>query len=149
MEPHLEDRPLLSGEEGNVESHDEHQRQKRSTLNKLILYFMAIHFLLAFCEIILVTPLIKLFEESLCLSYYNFPSSGVQERMCKISEIQRPLATIRGVSLIRDSSFLDIYLTSSHSHNSFLPLWAKFDSMFNSGNQRLILFQVFLQCFQI
>jgi len=62
----------------------------------LILYFMAIHFLLAFCEIILVAPLIKLLENSLCLSYYDFPADGVQEGLCKIPEIQGPLAVIRG-----------------------------------------------------
>lgn len=65
-------------------------------LSVLILYFMAIHFLLAFCEIILVAPLIKLIENSLCLSHYGFPGNGVREELCKIPEIQGPLATIRG-----------------------------------------------------
>jgi hypothetical protein len=57
---------------------------------------MAIHFLLAFCEMILVAPLIKLFEESLCLSHFNFPSRGVEESLCKIPEVQAPLARMRG-----------------------------------------------------
>ncbi len=65
-------------------------------LSKFVLYFMAIHFLLAFSEVILVAPLIRLYENSLCLKYYNFPRSGVQEEMCKIPDIQKPLATIRG-----------------------------------------------------
>jgi hypothetical protein len=57
---------------------------------------MSIHFLLAFCEMILVAPLIRLFEQSLCLSHYDFPSAGIPESMCKGPEIQHPLATIRG-----------------------------------------------------
>ncbi|PVH73912.1 hypothetical protein DL98DRAFT_430473 [Cadophora sp. DSE1049] len=57
---------------------------------------MAIHFLLAFAEIILVAPLIRLFENSLCLDHYGFPDGGVAEALCKIPEIQSPLATIRG-----------------------------------------------------
>jgi hypothetical protein len=67
-----------------------------SSLSAHIFYFMSIHFLLAFCEMVLVAPLIKLFEQSLCLSHYGFPSAGVPERMCKIPEIQHPLATVRG-----------------------------------------------------
>lgn len=65
-------------------------------LTSLVLYFMTIHFLLAFCEIILVAPLIRLFENSLCLSHFEFPPGGVEEYLCKIPEVQRPLATIRG-----------------------------------------------------
>ncbi|KAG4438808.1 hypothetical protein IFR05_005699 [Cadophora sp. M221] len=65
-------------------------------LSTLVLYFMVIHFLLAFAEIILVAPLIRLFEISLCVSHYGFPDGGVPEAMCKIPDIQRPLATIRG-----------------------------------------------------
>lgn len=65
-------------------------------LSKLVFYFMAIHFLLAFAEIILVAPLIRLFENSLCLKHYDFPQGGVREDRCKIPEVQIPLATIRG-----------------------------------------------------
>src|SRR5271168_970738 len=57
-------------------------------LSRLILYFMMIHFLLAFCDIILTAPLQRLFENSLCLKYYNFPKSGVPEGTCKVSEVQ-------------------------------------------------------------
>jgi hypothetical protein len=90
VEESSEERPLLPSEP--------HQPSDPSTpsLNNLILYFMTIHFLLAFCQIILVAPLIRLFENSLCLTYYNFPIGGVQESLCKIPEIQKPLATIRG-----------------------------------------------------
>lgn len=74
-----------------------------SSLSAQIFYFMSIHFLLAFSEIILVAPLLKLFEESLCLSYYEFPSAGVPERMCKLPAIQQPLATIRGWKAMFDT----------------------------------------------
>ncbi|KAG0652603.1 Aspercryptin biosynthesis cluster C [Hyphodiscus hymeniophilus] len=66
-------------------------------------YFMMVHFLLAFCEMVLVAPLIKLFEQSLCLTYYNFPSGGVEESQCKELEIQRALATIRGWKSLFDT----------------------------------------------
>ncbi|TVY56613.1 Efflux pump ustT, partial [Lachnellula cervina] len=82
--------PLLSNQEPDQVS------APVTPLSVLILYFMAIHFLLAFCEIIIVAPLIKLLENSLCLSYYNFPGNGVQEELCKIPDIQGPLATLRG-----------------------------------------------------
>lgn len=96
--PSSEDEPLLSAGEGNDQNRypDYQKGRKRSSLNKLILYFMAIHFLLAFTEIILIAPLIKLFENSLCRSYYDFPSHGIPEDLCKVPDIQRPLATIRG-----------------------------------------------------
>ncbi len=91
-----EDRPI----ETNSLLEDEHESGGGAPhprpLSGLVIYFMTIHFLLAFCEIILVAPLIKLFENSLCLSYYDFPVNGVEESLCKISDIQRPLATIRG-----------------------------------------------------
>ncbi|KAF7922635.1 hypothetical protein EAE99_007212 [Botrytis elliptica] len=52
---------------------------------------------------VLVAPLISLFESSLCHSYYNFPEPSLRlnnpeiiSEMCKIPEIQGPLATIRG-----------------------------------------------------
>jgi hypothetical protein len=91
--PLLDDRPRSNGEARN----DQESILKRAKpLTNLVLYFMTIHFLLAFCEIILVAPLIKLFENSLCLSYFDFPDGGVEESLCKIPEIQRPLATIRG-----------------------------------------------------
>jgi hypothetical protein len=67
-----------------------------SRLSGLIFYFMTIHFLLAFCDIILNAPLQRLFENSLCLKYYNFPKSGVPEGSCKIWEIQYDLAILRG-----------------------------------------------------
>jgi hypothetical protein len=91
--PLLDNRPRSNGEARN----DQESILKRAKpLTNLVLYFMAIHFLLAFCEIILVAPLIKLFENSLCLSHFGFPDGGVEESLCKIPEIQRPLATIRG-----------------------------------------------------
>jgi hypothetical protein len=73
-----------------------HADRPSPSLSSLVLYFMAIHFLLAFCEIILVAPLIKLFEDSLCQRHYGFPKVGVGEELCKSPEIQGKLATIRG-----------------------------------------------------
>ncbi|KAK2627797.1 hypothetical protein QTJ16_002443 [Diplocarpon rosae] len=70
--------------------------QEAKPLSRIVFYFMAIHFLLAFTEIILVAPFVRLFENSLCLSHYGFPDGGVDEAMCKIQQVQGPLATIRG-----------------------------------------------------
>lgn len=86
--------PLLADE--IFEGEPDQGSASSTPLSILIFYLMAIHFLLAFCEIILVAPLIKLFENSLCLKYYNFPANGVQEDLCQIPEIQGPLAKIRG-----------------------------------------------------
>src|SRR4051794_33061629 len=74
-----------------------------------LFYFMGIHFLLAFCEIVLVVPLIRLFEQSLCLSYYRVHDPGmvgigrsIPEALCKVVEIQQDLATIRGWKSLLD-----------------------------------------------
>jgi hypothetical protein len=89
----LNNHPTIQGR-----SRDNQQSILKRTkpLTNLVLYFMTIHFLLSFCEMILMAPLIRLFENSLCLSYFDFPAGGVEESLCKIPEIQRPLATIRG-----------------------------------------------------
>jgi hypothetical protein len=79
--------------------------------SKAILFFMTLHFLLAFCELVLIAPLIKLLEQSLCISHYgrhdpsvSDPEDGrVPEWMCKIPEIQVPLATIRGWKAMLDT----------------------------------------------
>jgi hypothetical protein len=99
-----EETPLLSDEANPDGCHDgDSPPSKSHSLSTVILYFMAIHFLLAFCEMILVAPLIKLFEQSLCLTHYNFPGGGVEEGLCKVPEIQRPLATIRGWKAMFDT----------------------------------------------
>jgi hypothetical protein len=74
-----------------------------------LFYFMGIHFLLAFCEIVLAVPLIKLFEQSLCFSSYSDhdPSvikvrGSIPEALCKTVEIQQDLATIRGWKSLLD-----------------------------------------------
>jgi hypothetical protein len=91
--------PLLNGEPqrtGDVQENQGNILKRAKPLTTIVFYFMTIHFLLAFCEIILVAPLIRLFENSLCLSHFDFPVGGIDESLCKIPEIQRPLATIRG-----------------------------------------------------
>ncbi len=80
----------------NVHDNQENVLKRAKPLTTIVFYFMKIHFFLAFCEIILVAPLIKLFENSLCLSHFDFPVGGIDESLCKIPEIQKPLATIRG-----------------------------------------------------
>lgn len=97
----MESAPLLGttqtrDNDGLDRANTERTSKRTNTLFTTILYFMIIHFLLAFCEIILVAPLLRLFENSLCVSHYGFPEGGVPESMCKIVEIQRQLATIRG-----------------------------------------------------
>ena len=98
-DPQVAETPLLikqRGSNGAARNDQESILKRAKPLTSLVFYFMTIHFLLAFCEIILVAPLIKLYENSLCLSYFDFPTGGVEESLCKIPEIQRPLATIRG-----------------------------------------------------
>ena len=91
--------PLLVDEDGAVDREGVNAKPSRDEPNPLftlIFYFMAIHFLIAFAEIIIIAPLMRLFEDSLCLEFYQFPPGGVEESLCKIPEIQQPLATIRG-----------------------------------------------------
>lgn len=65
--------------------------------------FMAFHFSIAFCEMVLVAPLLALFERSICASYYAQhdpslvgPGGWVGESHCKLAAIQKDLATVRG-----------------------------------------------------
>jgi hypothetical protein len=91
--------PLLLDEDRSIGGEDVNAKtiaDEPQLLSTLVFYFMAIHFLLAFTEIIVIAPLMRLFEDSLCLDYYHFPTGGVEESLCKIPEIQQPLATIRG-----------------------------------------------------
>ncbi|KAF7947912.1 hypothetical protein EAE96_008984 [Botrytis aclada] len=98
--PPSETSPLISTHNN---PHDPPPLPTSPSLPTLILYFMTLHFLIAFCEMVLVAPLISLFESSLCHSNYNFPEPSLRlntreitSEMCKIPEIQGPLATIRG-----------------------------------------------------
>lgn len=66
------------------------------------LYFMALHFLLGFYEVVLTAPLLLLFEQSICISYYALydphtigPGNSVPEVFCKLPQIQHDLATLR------------------------------------------------------
>ncbi|KAL2061950.1 hypothetical protein VTL71DRAFT_7328 [Oculimacula yallundae] len=87
-------------------------RAPKSTTKPLpahLFYFMGVHFLIAFCEMILVVPLMRLFEQSLCFSYYTIHDPSVighggliPEALCKIVEIQHDLATIRGWKSLLD-----------------------------------------------
>ncbi|CAG8971623.1 hypothetical protein HYALB_00008016 [Hymenoscyphus albidus] len=94
--------PLLS----KTQSHGSEIRPRTESNNSdrnittpfslLVFYFMAVNFLLAFGEHIIVAPLIKLFENSLCLSHYGFPDHVLDPELCQIIDVQRPLAQIRG-----------------------------------------------------
>jgi len=74
----------------------------RSTFSRASV-FTAVNFCLAFHEMILVAPYLSLFERALCKSYYTTADPSligragwVSERYCKIPEVQRELAIIRG-----------------------------------------------------
>ncbi|KAL3426061.1 MFS multidrug transporter [Phlyctema vagabunda] len=76
----------------------------------LFLFFMGLHFLIAFCEMILVAPSIKIYENSLCVAYYLVhdpsvigPGDIIEESLCKITEVQVSLATIRGWKSLYDT----------------------------------------------
>ena len=93
------DTPLLDGQPRSSDAAERDQEsilRHATPLTSIVLFFMTIHFLLAFCEIVLVAPLLRLFENSLCLSHFGFPPGGVEEYLCKIPGVQGPLATIRG-----------------------------------------------------
>lgn len=76
-----------------------------------ILYFMTLHFLIAFTEMVLVAPLLRLEESSLCLQYYSVHDpglihpdrGGVSEELCKIAAVQGPLARVRGWKSMLDT----------------------------------------------
>ncbi|CZT43672.1 uncharacterized protein RSE6_03743 [Rhynchosporium secalis] len=84
-----------------------------------LFFFMGVHFLLAFREILLVVPLIELFEQSLCFSYYSVHDLSIighggwiLEALCKIAEIQHDLATIRGWKLLLDTAPVVVLLVA-------------------------------------
>src|SRR5438034_17189 len=91
---HVNGNPSICNDETSQNDVQAVRRNKSSTTStptRVILYFMAVHFLLAFCEIILVAPLIRLFEWSLCISYYELhdpriiiAGKEIPEFRCKI-----------------------------------------------------------------
>ena len=101
--PSLEEAPLIGRHIGRGRDLNDSVSKWTNSIFIVTAYFMMIHFLLGFCEIILVAPLIKLIEGSLCLSYYNFPGEGIEESQCKGIEIQRSLAKIRGWKSLFDT----------------------------------------------
>lgn len=79
------------------------------TYTSTIVYFMALHFLIAFTEMVLVAPVLRLEERALCIQYYNTnsphlisPDGTISESLCKIIEVQEPLAKIRGWKSLLD-----------------------------------------------
>jgi hypothetical protein len=74
-----------------------------SGISTSVLYCIVLHFLLAFIEMVQITPLLVLFERSICLQYYRThnptaiaPDGSIAETLCKISLVQQDLATVRG-----------------------------------------------------
>lgn len=94
----------------NAENSEITSKTTARPLPSHLFHFMGIHFLLAFCEVVLVVPLIKLFEQSLCIFYYSTHDppgmidvgGAIPESFCKIVEIQSNLATIRGWKSLLD-----------------------------------------------
>ncbi|RDW80858.1 hypothetical protein BP5796_05556 [Coleophoma crateriformis] len=134
-----EDEPLFRGED----SYQPSGRRSPSpsappSLRTLFLFFMALHFLIAFCEMILVAPLIRIFENSLCFKYYQVhdpsvigPGDSIEESLCKITDIQVSLASIRGWKSLFDTipGSISFYLQKKMTINNFNsslarnPLW--------------------------
>jgi len=69
--------PLLGQIVTPTNGQPSHLQLQSSSLTRVILYFSAVHFLLAFCQIVQIAPLIRLFENSLCLAHYGSPKLGV------------------------------------------------------------------------
>ena len=100
-ESYSEESSLLSS---NLQLHNgKKQPWKRPSVSTIISYCFALHFFLAFIEIVQITPVLVLFERSICLQYYAqhdpseiAPDGSIAESLCKIVPVQRDLATIRG-----------------------------------------------------
>lgn len=93
----------LNDEHGIRDTQRDEKFLSRVLPSRTAIYFMSIYFLLAFSELVPTAPLVKLFERSLCISYYTRhhpnivpPGQEIPERLCKVPEIQASLATIRG-----------------------------------------------------
>ncbi|EPE34909.1 MFS general substrate transporter [Glarea lozoyensis ATCC 20868] len=107
LHSHLETtKPLLSNHDVSSPDHHEISEAQTSELNakspsltKTIALFMTLHFLLAFTELLLVAPLLKLYEESVCERFYDGRDGGFVGRYedgCQVTEVQRDVARIRG-----------------------------------------------------
>ena len=90
-------------------THDQpsHERKKQPwsspRVSQITSYCFALHFCLAFIEIVQITPVLVLFERSICLQYYTShdpsviaPDGSIAEPLCKVAAVQRDLATTRG-----------------------------------------------------
>ncbi|APA13093.1 hypothetical protein sscle_10g078630 [Sclerotinia sclerotiorum 1980 UF-70] len=121
------------------------------SLTTLILYFMTFHFLIAFCELVLVAPLISLFESSLCQSYYNFPETAttilqhdMRLELCKIPEIQGPLATIRGWKSFGDTvPVLLVAIPVGNMGDRAALMWAMASSLIPENKRSYAFYYIF------
>lgn len=94
----------------NLPTYFQAKRSQTASATWTVLYFMALHFLIAFIEMVLVAPLLRLEEESICIRhYYVFDPSligsggNIDEQLCKIGQVQGPLARIRGWKSLLDT----------------------------------------------
>ena len=82
-----------------------------SSSSRTLLLATTILFLLESADLLLLPPKIRLLEAKLCRKYYesteppivSLAKGDVEEKLCKIPEIQAHLASIRGWQVIWDA----------------------------------------------
>ena len=82
-----------------------------SSSSRTLLLGTIILFLLESSDLLLLPPKIRLLEAKLCRRYYNTAESpivslargDVEEKLCKLPEIQAHLASIRGWQVVWDA----------------------------------------------
>ena len=79
-------------------------------ISHVFLSCLLLYFLVEMYDMITIAPLVALFEQSICRSYYEIhdpssirPGGSVAEHLCKIDSIQEELAIVRGWKLAFDT----------------------------------------------
>jgi hypothetical protein len=68
----------------------------RVNLSRTTVCCIALYFMMEMFDMVTVAPLVALFENAICMSYYGPDDAWNTRHSCKIQPIQRELALVRG-----------------------------------------------------
>lgn len=112
------------------EFNDDGWSKGQNTWNLVVLFGVALTIQMGMR--VIVIPLGRIIESAVCYEYWkqhdpeDIPLSGeIQERMCKIVDVQASFATVQGYYLLLDSLFSEQFMLSIESYST-LTLYRRF-----------------------
>lgn len=94
-----EDTPLLDDDNGTSQNHSIPPLPARNA-RRISIILAVVFFILSASSVVMVIPLTRLMENSICHRYYEgeIPArEPIDESLCKVDEIQSELAFVNGI----------------------------------------------------